>query len=258
MKDRKRIAIISDIHGNCIALKTVLDDIENQDIDSVICLGDIATLGPCPRETVRMIKNLSCPCILGNHEQSLLHPNNLDQYGIDEMILKESVHWCIKKLDSEDFTFFRSFVSTYTLDLGENLKMLCYHGSPFSTIEAILPDSNNEAIQRLLDLDDDINIVVGGHTHFQLYRKYGEKIIVNPGSVGYAFVNPALSKHSPSFLPKAEYAVVEVCKKNISVELKSLNYDIDELESLVNNSDLPIKSWWLDEINRIRINLSKY
>ena len=36
-----KIAIISDIHGNLEALKAVLKDIQERNIDKIFCLGDI-------------------------------------------------------------------------------------------------------------------------------------------------------------------------------------------------------------------------
>ncbi len=51
-----RIAVISDIHGNLYALREVLEDIDNQNIDSIICLGDLVGYGPHPNEVIALIK----------------------------------------------------------------------------------------------------------------------------------------------------------------------------------------------------------
>lgn len=53
-----RIAIISDIHGNSVALESVLSDLQAEHIDRVVCLGDIATDGPQPREVIARLKAL--------------------------------------------------------------------------------------------------------------------------------------------------------------------------------------------------------
>ena len=50
-----RIAVISDIHGNLYALREVLEDIDNQNIDSIICLGDLVGYGPHPNEIIALI-----------------------------------------------------------------------------------------------------------------------------------------------------------------------------------------------------------
>ncbi len=69
-----RIALISDIHANEVALGAVLDDIERTGVDRVVCLGDVATLGPRPESVLDRIRQMDCPCIMGNHDAFLLDP----------------------------------------------------------------------------------------------------------------------------------------------------------------------------------------
>ena len=47
-----RLALISDIHANDVALEAVLADIHHQHIDQVLFLGDLVTLGPQPRPAI--------------------------------------------------------------------------------------------------------------------------------------------------------------------------------------------------------------
>ena len=44
-----RVALLSDIHDNDVALRAVLADIKRQGVDQIVCLGDVATLGPPPK-----------------------------------------------------------------------------------------------------------------------------------------------------------------------------------------------------------------
>ena len=53
-----RVALIPDLHGNDIALRAVLDDIARAGVDRVVCLGDVATLGPAPAEVLAMLRDL--------------------------------------------------------------------------------------------------------------------------------------------------------------------------------------------------------
>ena len=66
-----RIALISDIHGNLPALEAVLQRLEEQPIDRIICLGDIA-VGPWPSETVKRVRALDCASIVGNWDAWML------------------------------------------------------------------------------------------------------------------------------------------------------------------------------------------
>lgn len=71
-----RIAIISDIHGNLTALQAVLADIKLQKVDDIICLGDIVTLGPQPKEVLNALKELNCVIIKGNHDAAVVDPGD--------------------------------------------------------------------------------------------------------------------------------------------------------------------------------------
>ena len=63
-----RYAFISDIHANLEALEAVFDDIESQEIDEIVCLGDIVGYGANPNECVDLVQK-KCPTILlGNHD----------------------------------------------------------------------------------------------------------------------------------------------------------------------------------------------
>ncbi len=64
-------AIISDIHSNLEALRAVLSDIDDQQVDDVFCLGDVVGYGPNPRECLDLVMGLS-ECLLGNHDQGAL------------------------------------------------------------------------------------------------------------------------------------------------------------------------------------------
>jgi predicted phosphodiesterase len=60
------VAIISDIHGNLVALDAVLNAIESRHIKRIICLGDIAATGPQSREVIARLKQIYCPVVIGN------------------------------------------------------------------------------------------------------------------------------------------------------------------------------------------------
>ncbi len=63
-----RYAILSDIHGNIVALESVLEDVGKQGIDQVICLGDIVGYGPRSHECVQRIMEASDLTLMGNHD----------------------------------------------------------------------------------------------------------------------------------------------------------------------------------------------
>ncbi len=69
-----RLALISDIHGNNVALEAVLTAISTQNITQVICLGDVASTGPQPCEVIKRLREIGCPVVMGNMDVWLLQP----------------------------------------------------------------------------------------------------------------------------------------------------------------------------------------
>lgn len=67
-----KIAIISDIHGNLLALQAVLADIARQDVDQTVNLGDSLSGLLQPAQTADLLMAQSFPTIKGNHERQLL------------------------------------------------------------------------------------------------------------------------------------------------------------------------------------------
>jgi predicted phosphodiesterase len=65
-------AIISDIHSNVEALEAVLEDIRSQDIDEILCLGDVVGYGPDPEVCIDIVEKECRFCLSGNHDYATL------------------------------------------------------------------------------------------------------------------------------------------------------------------------------------------
>jgi predicted phosphodiesterase len=61
-----RIGLIADIHGNSVALETVLTELTRERVDRVVCLGDVAVLGPEPAAVMALLRELAFPVVMGN------------------------------------------------------------------------------------------------------------------------------------------------------------------------------------------------
>lgn len=72
-----RLAVISDIHANEVAFRTVIKDIELHGADQIVCLGDVITLGPMPVSVLETLQDLNCHCILGNHDAFMIKPESI-------------------------------------------------------------------------------------------------------------------------------------------------------------------------------------
>lgn len=73
-----KVAIFSDVHGNFEALKCVYADIEQNDVATTVCLGDMVGYGPEPEAVVKFIIQNGIPGVAGNHELAILEDEALE------------------------------------------------------------------------------------------------------------------------------------------------------------------------------------
>ncbi|PIE81162.1 MAG: protein phosphatase [Chloroflexi bacterium] len=237
-----RVALISDIHGNMVSLEAVLADIEQQNVDQIICLGDIATLGPNPVAVMECIRELECPCVMGNHDLFLLKPEILHEY-MDAPWFADSIAWCAKQLKPIDFEFLQTFQPTISLPLSDEHSLLCFHGSPKSNTDIILAMTPPTTVDELLS-GYKATVMAGGHTHMQMMRQHKGIMLINVGSVGMPF-EQALFVHAPRYLPWAEYAIVTDNNHVVSVDLRRVPVCIDQLINAANQSRFPDAHVWM-------------
>src|SRR4051812_33395556 len=73
-----RIALLSDIHGNLVALDAALAELASEPLDQLICLGDVATDGPRPREVLGWLRERAALVVMGNADHYLLEPAGIE------------------------------------------------------------------------------------------------------------------------------------------------------------------------------------
>src|SRR5687767_10171324 len=182
-----RIAFISDIHGNFTAFKAVLTDLNSQNVDQIVSLGDTITLGPQPLEVLAKLKELNCVYIKGNHDWAILDPEQALSFQITEHLLPD-LHWCKERLAEEDLDFIRSFRDTYEFTFPNGVSVMCFHGSPHSVIDLIQSTTPAEELAKYFD-GQATDVFIGGHSHIQMHRRHGDKLVLNSSSVGNAFIH---------------------------------------------------------------------
>lgn len=216
-----RIALISDLHANELALDAVLADAMRAGYDQLVCLGDVATLGPRPVAVLARLRELGCACILGNHDEFMLDAALIESYSESPLIVS-SVAATRAALTTDELAFIRTFQRT--LALGD---VLLYHGTPRSNMEDLLATTPPERVDEMLS-GNRAAVLAGGHTHLQMLRQHHGMLIVNTGSVGMPFREYA-SGGPPVILVHAEYAIVDVHAGNVSVDLRRVALDSSAL-----------------------------
>jgi predicted phosphodiesterase len=242
-----RIAVISDIHGNCVAFDAVLADIPRQNVDAIVCLGDAIQGGPQPGDVLARLREIACPVVMGNADAWLLSGVMTGQENIapERLVKMQAVReWSLSQLSEPDRAFIARFAPTVTVNRSGR-RLLCFHGSPASFDDIILPTTPEEKVQRLLgahagsgDGGHAPAILTGGHTHLQQIRRVGDGFFFNPGSVGLAY-----AQHQAKDLfradPWAEYAVLTLEPSSTGLEFRRVPFDTAKLLRVYQESGRP-------------------
>ncbi len=232
-----RVGVISDIHGNRLALDAVVEDLRREPVDALVCLGDAVQGGPQPAEVVGRLRALGCPVVMGNADAWLVS-GTLENPNEEVTAEQEAVRqWSLSRLSAEDVDFIRGFKPTVELQLEGGRRLLCFHGSPTSFDDLIFADTPEEEFQRLLGAYAGA-IMCGGHTHAQQTRRIGDYFFFNPGSVGLPF-NRHLPEDAFRIDPWADYAVLTSEDDRISLDLRRVSYDVPRLLEVYRSSGRP-------------------
>ena len=185
-----RIAVISDIHGNCVALDIALADIERAGVDQIVCLGDAIQGGAQPAQTVARLREFDCLVVMGNadawHAVRRIETGSGRHRRREEPRARVVTRAALRgrprlhRRLRPDRHRSRSRLST---------GLLCFHGTPASFDEVILPTTPEEECARLPRAIPPA-IMCGGHTHWQQIRRLDATFFFNPGSVGLAYNHP--------------------------------------------------------------------
>ena len=237
-----RIALIADIHGNAVALDRVLSDIDNQKPDQVICLGDVAATGPQPRQVIARLRAAGIPVVMGNADEWLLTPQFSPNPGESTARIEKIDAWCREQLSSDDLAYLREFHPTIDIPLDERTTLLCCHGSPRSNTEAIRPTAPDAELEPMLD-GVQATILAFGHTHEPMLRRYGQMILLNPGSVGMPFERDCRSGEIRN-PPWVEYALLAWRDGALSIELRRVPLDPAAVIEAAVTSGMPHADWW--------------
>ena len=238
-----RVALISDIHGNDLALGAVLADIKRRGVDQIVCLGDVATLGASPQKSIDLLVALNCPCIIGNHDAFLLQPGLVETYTQAAPVI-DAINWCREQLSTESFDYLRTFKPMDELLLG-SASMLLYHGSPRSNVEDIVATTPPELLDRLFE-DQQATVMAGGHTHVQMLRQHRGRLILNVGSVGMPF-REYVAGARPTILAHAEYTIVEEAAGVVAATLYRVPLDKSALRDSLAKSTNPLRDWLIEQ-----------
>jgi len=246
-----RIVLIADIHGNLPALNAVLAEIAAEPVDQLVCLGDVAATGPQPREVLQRLRELGCPVVMGNADATLLAPPQPSASDETTRRIEEISVWGATQLSPEDKSYIlHTFQPTIAVSLPGDEQLLCYHGSPRSFDDRLLPSTDGETLDSWFT-GHAATLYAGGHTHTQMLVRHHRALVLNPGSVGLPFDTfpPGPGTRNPAW---SEYAVVTVGGGGpLFVEFRRTPFDLAALLAAAQSSGMPHAAWWASDWDAI-------
>ena len=197
------IGLISDIHGNAVALRAVPDELDRIGVTEIICLGDVAGYGPQINECGDILIKRNITCLMGNHDYYIVENEPCPRSTIANI--------CLDYQRSVITTAHKEWLARGLLRLEKNPGISLVHGGWNAPLDEYLYELRASYFSKLKG-----TLFISGHTHVQGIWQVGNgKIYCNPGSVG----QPRDGN------PLAAFAVLN----GIDVKLFRIPYDIDEI-----------------------------
>ena len=203
-----KLLVVSDIHGNWPALQAI-----REEADAVVCLGDIVSYGPFPRECVAWVRQHATHVVRGNHDTALAYRVDPRAAGFRRE-LAEATLAHHRRMLSRDEVAWLCELPTEARFRFDDYSFCALHASPKDPLYSyrLTPDLDDEALKKDLERVR-ADIVLLGHTHLPMSRSARTKVILNPGSVGQPLDGN----------PRASYAVIQ----DGVAEIRRVAYDIE-------------------------------
>ncbi|RDL52211.1 hypothetical protein BLJAPNOD_03369 [Ensifer sp. M14] len=233
-----KVAIISDIHGNDLALEAVLADIDALGIADIVNLGDHLS-GPLnAARTADILMSRDIPSISGNHDRYLLTLDPADMGRSDRAAHAELQPRHIEWL-----------ATLPAMRVYRDALFLC-HGTPASdeaywlealTAEGVVHQAARSAIEAFATGIKQ-PVILCGHTHIpRAIRLADGRLVLNPGSVGcpgYDDDHPVAHKVEAGS-PDARYAIIERSGDDWAATFRTVPYDHQAMSRLAAQRDRP-------------------
>jgi predicted phosphodiesterase len=230
-----RIVILSDVHGNAVALEAVRKALRAEKPDMVAIAGDLALNGPDPAGTVDQLRQMEADgavIVSGNTDIAVADFDYAAAFpwmaeGVPDTF-RAAAEWAHDALGDERVSWLRRLPAERRLRADDGTMILVCHGSPGSQTsgfdQALDPSVTIERVSRT-----DARVIACGHTHLPEIRDLGWKLIVNDGSAGYVFDGE----------PTASWARVDVNDGEITSEIRRTEFDVLAVANAISSRGLP-------------------
>lgn len=230
-----RLVVLSDVHGNTVALEAVRKALRVEKPDLVAIAGDLALNGPDPAGAVDLLREMEADgaaIVSGNTDIAVADFDYTAAFpwltdGVPEAF-QAAAEWAHDELGDDRLSWLRRLPAERRLRADDGTMILVCHASPGSQTagfdQALDPTVILERVSRT-----DARVIACGHTHLPDIRDLGWKVIVNDGSAGYVFDGD----------PTASWARVDINDGEVTAEIRRTEFDALAVANAISARGLP-------------------
>ena len=239
-----RLAVISDIHGNLLALEAVLADVKARGAPDITwVLGDLVAFCPWPAETLARLRALPGVAFLrGNTDRYLVtgrrpafpvhSPEDWTTAPAQLAERDANFRWTVERLSYADYEFLRGLPPQLEMDVPGYGRVVAVHATPTDDETVVLPDTpDNEVRPHLAGTDG--RLVLYGHTHRPVDRTVDSVRLINDGSVGLPLDGD----------PRPTYALLDFEGDRCDATIHRVVYDQEAVISALERVEHPARAW---------------
>lgn len=182
-----RVALLSDIHGNLVALDAVLADMARSGpFDQVVVAGDLVWSGPWPVEVVDRVRSLYAVVIQGNTDAFFLRSPDETPVGKSEERFAAQLAWMRGQLGPDRVAYLAQLPFSHRINPAAGHALLVVHANPSDLERPITPLIGAADLDELLLSagDPDWAVLAFGHVHVPFVRAWRDRLLVDVASVG--------------------------------------------------------------------------
>lgn len=239
-----KVAVLSDIHGNGVALQYAINDLKSLGIKKIIILGDIIMKGPMPSQSLEMLKDKDLEIIAWIKGNTDLWLEEITDLLIPSTKREKELYLYCKyakdNLSEDQIVFLKELPLQCSINLN-GISILCVHGTPKSIVEAIDSSVPEEEIKKAIKGVEE-QVILSGHSHTSFIGEVDDKIIFNVGSIGNSLDGDN----------RISYGILDFVEDRVNLTNRRISYPADEIINIAIDNKFPL----LDEYKNIILNAS--